>query len=264
MKYLRIKDWGKIYENNRTRELKHLDWIPVPNKQDGDGYTLLVDRPDGAEMLGAWLAILQVASKCGVRGTLLRDSATPHDSASLARITRLPKNVFDKVLSVLVEECKWVEYIDDSSNPAQIPHIPAPNCGLVTMEGKGREGKGIENIERAFSETPPMSRDDFDRMADMRGVPKDCAEWFWNTHDSTNWLDGRGNPIRKVEPLLLNALKVWRSNGTKRSPGFPPTQSVVMARDSNYDSRSPEFKKWQEEHPGQIPPIEILEKNSMQ
>lgn len=57
-----------------------------------------------------------------------------------------------------------------------------------------------------------MSRKDFNTLAEMRGVPQDCAEWFWNTNDARNWIDSHGQLIRKVEPLLLNALKSWRAN----------------------------------------------------
>lgn len=157
MNYLRIKDWSKIYENNRTRELKHMEWIPVPNKHDGDGYTILVDRENGAEMLGAWLAILQVASKCDVRGTLLRDGAVPHNPQSLARITRLNAGVFELAIPILMNECKWLESIKDSSIPAPDCDIPAPDCGLMTMEEKGREGKeekGREGSHAPDSEIP--------------------------------------------------------------------------------------------------------------
>jgi hypothetical protein len=34
---------------------------------DGDGYTELVDHDDGAAHLGAWCAIVQIASKCDPR-----------------------------------------------------------------------------------------------------------------------------------------------------------------------------------------------------
>jgi len=71
----------------------------------------------------------------------------------------------------------------------------------------------------SFAEIPPISRKEFDQIAEVRGVPKDCADWFWNTHDARNWIDTAGHPIRKVEPLLLNALKSWRAKSTtKASP----------------------------------------------
>jgi hypothetical protein len=67
---LRIVDWELHFENNRTKELKRLTWVPFPNRHDGDGYTELLDHPDGAAHYGAWCAMVQVASKCDPRGTL--------------------------------------------------------------------------------------------------------------------------------------------------------------------------------------------------
>ena len=67
---LRVRDWNLLFENNRTRGLKHLDWVPMQNNLDGDGYTELVDHPNGAAHLGAWLAIVWIASRCHTRGTL--------------------------------------------------------------------------------------------------------------------------------------------------------------------------------------------------
>ena len=51
---LRIKDWSEHFENNRTRELKSLTFVCIPNKLDGDGYTELIDHPNGISHYGAW------------------------------------------------------------------------------------------------------------------------------------------------------------------------------------------------------------------
>jgi hypothetical protein len=98
----RVRDWSKHFENNRTRELKELRFVILPNKHDGDGYTELLDHPNGAAHYGAWCSIVQVASKCDPRGTLLRDGARPHDSSSLSRLTRIPKEIFDEALPRLI------------------------------------------------------------------------------------------------------------------------------------------------------------------
>ena len=68
MRVYRVKDWAKHYENNRTAEMKVMRWVPFPNTHDGDGYTQLVSGEEGAAMLGAWVACVQVASKCDPRG----------------------------------------------------------------------------------------------------------------------------------------------------------------------------------------------------
>ena len=160
MKAYRVRNWDRHFENNRTRELKRLEWVPVPNKHDGDGFTDLLDHKNGMAHYGAWHLILQVASKCDPRGTLLRDGAdgvkTPHTASTLARITRgeekAIKDAMDRLVSI-----GWLEIYDD---PALIPHNPAPACGKVPMEWngmeeKGREGKTLsDGFEIFWSEYP--------------------------------------------------------------------------------------------------------------
>jgi len=144
-KLYRIKDWNKHYENNRTRELKRLDWVPVPINHDGDGYTLLTGHDDAPALLGCWLAIVQVAAKCDPRGTLLRRAKMPHDAASLARITRLPQGAIQRALNICEHECNWLEteeLEDGCENPAPSCENPALGC----LEGKGREGKGKKGV----------------------------------------------------------------------------------------------------------------------
>lgn len=148
----RVREWGDNFENNRTRELKKLEWVPMPNKQDGDGYTTLLDHPDGAAHYGAWCAIVGVASKCDPRGTLSRDGARPHDAISLARITRVPIAILTTAISRLVSEVGWLEIVPDpltGKGDTQIPHLPATESHfdasrVRAQEGNGREWKGME------------------------------------------------------------------------------------------------------------------------
>ncbi len=131
-KVYRIKDWSKHYENNRTRDLKEMLWVPIPNAHDGEGYCQMVQGNRGAEVLGAWLACVQVASRCEPRGTLLRKSRTPHTAESLASRTRLSVTAFDEMLKRAVsEDVSWMELIEIPDvkeipqAPAEIPQAPA-------------------------------------------------------------------------------------------------------------------------------------------
>ena len=135
-----ITNWDTRYENNRTRELKTLAWVPVPNSHDGDGYTLLVCRENGAAFLGAWLAILQVASRCDPRGTLLRDGKKPHDAASISRMTRLPVEIIQATLDVCLNKCNWLT-VNGAHEAAEIPHEAAEIPHDTDEEGKGTEQK---------------------------------------------------------------------------------------------------------------------------
>lgn len=104
----RIVDWEKHFENNRTRSVKTMTWIPLPCKQDGDGYTELIDHPDGPVHYACWVTVVQVASRCDPRGTLLRGNGQPHDPASLSRMTRIPETAFQAALPRLVQ-IGWLE-----------------------------------------------------------------------------------------------------------------------------------------------------------
>ena len=142
-----IVKWGDLYENNRTRELANLRWVPIPNSHDSDGYNELVDRKNGAALFGAWIAIVQLASRCKVRGTLTRDNGEPHDARSIARITRISQQCVEDALGVCLSECKWLE-INAPQQGAGIPQDDAPRvCALNGMEGtelNGMEKKGRE------------------------------------------------------------------------------------------------------------------------
>jgi DNA-directed RNA polymerase subunit RPC12/RpoP len=105
----RIVDWENNFENNRTRGMKEMQWVPITNRMDGAGYTALVEGPQGPSRLGCWLAIVEIASTCEVRGTLLRRSRTllPGD---LARMSRLPIDAIEDAISKLLE-IEWLEEI---------------------------------------------------------------------------------------------------------------------------------------------------------
>lgn len=147
MKLYKIRDWDKLFENNRTRDMKRMSWVPVPNRHDGDGYTCLVSRKNGAAIYGAWIVILQVASKCDPRGTLLRAPSKPHDAASISRITRIPEADIQAALIACSDETDWLEV----EELAKIPQEGAENRQegaeipqATDEEWKGREQKGME------------------------------------------------------------------------------------------------------------------------
>lgn len=160
MKAYRIKDWDLHYENNRTRVMSEMRWVPVPNKHDGDGYTCLVEGDDGAALLGCWLAVTQVASKCQPRGTLLRDGDKPHTAASISRITRLPEHLIQKCLEkASSSEVGWLEVIDieDIARERQEGDTKMSGaCLKTTIERNGIERKRRE--EKAWTDCTSKAR----------------------------------------------------------------------------------------------------------
>ena len=120
-----------------------MNWVPVPNNHDGDGYTALASQKNGAAMLGGWLVILQVASRCDPRGTLLRSCKLPHNSESIARITRLPSDVIESTLCFCSSVIHWIDVEDFTTITHECAVIPQEGA-VIPQEGalKGMEGNG--------------------------------------------------------------------------------------------------------------------------
>ena len=170
----RVTNWSENFENNRTRKMKQMMWVPVPNKHDGDGYTELVDRDNGAEMLGAWLAILQVASKCAERGTLVRDNGTPHTPRTISRLTRLSEPVIKEAITLLCsKDVGWLQVVDNSE-VAPSCHEGARSAHPTDEEGNRMEWNGIEGTEGEGSESAAPE------IIKMAMEAKDCRQEFKN------------------------------------------------------------------------------------
>jgi len=129
----RIVNWNTHYENNRTREMRNMSWVPIPVKLAGDGYTEMVEGKDGAAIYGAWVACVLVAASCDPRGTLLRGNGEPHDPRSLSRITRLPTPIIRKMLET-AQLVGWIEDIRPPQEGAGIPQEGAPRVPSLESE----------------------------------------------------------------------------------------------------------------------------------
>jgi hypothetical protein len=157
MTHYRIRDWDKHFENNRTRDMVKMAWVPVPNKHDGEGFQRIMQEPDGIAIYGCWHLILQVASKVRDRGTLLRDDGTPITPDALAIKTgwRNPKQ-FERALAFCsLPEVGWIEVVTDGTEQipqegAGIPQAPARKG----MEGNGIEGNGSKDPAVSGVTTP--------------------------------------------------------------------------------------------------------------
>lgn len=251
MKLYRVKDWNERYENNRTRDLKNMAWVPVPNSHDGDGYTALVCQPDGPALFGAWTVILQVASRCGNpalccggRGTLLRDTGIPHDASSIARMTRFPKDVIAKALEVLSSaEIQWLT-CEEMPTKAQIPQEGAgkphpdaakpqegaPKPHPTDEEQKGMEQKGTEWKEREGGAAAPRARFEKPSVESVRlqmakvGVPESEAEKFMAHYESNGWRVGK-NPMKSWSAAITN----WKLRMPSYSTGKQKPEANQLA-----------------------------------
>jgi hypothetical protein len=150
---LKIRDWKRHFENNRTRELKRMDWVPIPNRMDGAGYLELLDHVNGPTHFAAWIAILEIASRQDDRGVIPQKGAEL--TRRLARISRMPAVIFDEALPRLAQ-LGWIDIdtVPQDGAVSQIPQdpaVPSRDTRAVT-ERKGREGNGTERNGSAAAE----------------------------------------------------------------------------------------------------------------
>ena len=84
-----------------------MNWVAVPNKHDGKGFRRLMRQKNAAAMYGCWHLILQVASKCPVRG-VLADEDGPMTAESLELLTGIDAVVFAQSIAILMD-IGWLE-----------------------------------------------------------------------------------------------------------------------------------------------------------
>jgi len=226
----KITDWNKRFENHRSRELRRMDWVPLPNEMDSDEYTELIDDPQGASFLGVWLALILLASKCEPRGTLVRSGGRPHDPASISRISRIDLAVCRDAIAKIREVGWLTAEVYENSDVAESRDDLAESRGDLAENratGKGREGNGTEGngTERAC-----VLLDDFGKFAEMSHAAEltasetdmDAARFEWNRLDFQQKIDAvRGLSERiaagefsdpAFRPLPQNYLKrrIWQ------------------------------------------------------
>lgn len=105
-----VTNWQEIYENSQSKRVGDLRWVPIPNRHDGETFSELMAHPNGVEIYGAWVLILQVASKCPTRGRLVKDNGVPHSARSLSVKTRAPERVFDLAFDYLTQNTDWLDF----------------------------------------------------------------------------------------------------------------------------------------------------------
>jgi len=232
----RVRNWSEHFENNRSREVKDLQWVPIPNKHDGDGYTELMSHgPAAAAHLGAFVLIVQVASKCNPRGTLMRDGGRPHDCDSLSRLTRCDAEAFDNAIPLLCS-IGWLEWKGDTEewftyciapqcgNPAPSRAVTAPSC--IEENGK-KEGNGMGESEVAPTVAPrrPRKREPFVPPAveevqahlDAIGERRFTGKAFVASYASQGWTKKGGAPVVDWKQCVVT----WQENEKKKFTMFP-------------------------------------------
>ena len=267
MKYYRIKDWDTHFENSRSRAYKDLSWVPLPNSHDGFGYARLMRSARSAEIFAAWVLIVQVASRCQQRGSLLTADKKPYDSEMLAIRTRSQVEWFETAIPMLLD-IGWLEQVTEEK--------PAPlsaRCQHAGLEEKRIEENRREQGEQEFSEgefdekilaipkkapdfagcfaqLATFARDiprDFAQMVYLDWVAKSCFGRFpnycakrWGKAEGQEWLAGLHSEQKRLKQLMA----LLKPNQHARQEEDTHTSLVrKMSRESEDYAKHPEKKR---------------------
>lgn len=143
----RVRNWDALFETSETRKLKHLAWVPIPNKHDGKGFRRLMQA--GPLNYAAWVLILQVASKCPQRG-LLADQDGPLTPSDLSIKTDLPVKTFETALHHLLE-IGWIETLNGEGLPITAGTSPATPADSPVGTELNRTERTEENTKDSCS-----------------------------------------------------------------------------------------------------------------
>lgn len=139
-----IKGWRTHFEVAQTRAVKAMQWVAVPNRHDGKSYRRLMRHPDAGSIYAAWILLVQVASRCPVRGAL-EDEDGPLTADDLEMKTGLPASVYEMAIPVLLsKEIGWLSLTPDRQNAPTIQQTEAPlQCVEAPLQHVAATGQDI-------------------------------------------------------------------------------------------------------------------------
>jgi hypothetical protein len=252
----KIIDWDRHFENNRSRTVENLRWVCVPNKHDGEGFSTIMEQENAAELFAAWVLILQVASKCQVRGSLVRDDGTPLTARSLASKTRGNVSWFTEALNFFTTKVKWMEC---QATDSQVS--PACQATATQVTKKGREENGKEGSEGAPAPDPLPELDsetlarqgkslesiaarltlpaaNFIEHGATVGLSPDQVRQWADSRVSNGWSTGKGKPLTPMTwpadlqnfASAFNQISQKQNHGKNHSNGSRNDQTANAGR----------------------------------
>jgi hypothetical protein len=238
--FYRIKNWQDIYENNRTRGWKNIQWVPIPKRLSGDGYCMIMEdekgnrRKDGPAIFGTFIAIVELAADCNPRGDLLKSDGTPHTFESIGRICRIVPSLIDTTITFCIDSLNWIIIIDLDTNC----EISAGNCRTTakcntilfnSIQDRG-VGEGFEKAKhgkRSKIFIPPTIIE-FKEYCKKNGF-ENIAEKAFKYYSEANppWTDSKGNTVRSWKQKLQG---IWfRDDNKDKNEKSSPQETPGLA-----------------------------------
>jgi hypothetical protein len=245
MSLYRISQWDTLYETHETRKIKKaLAYVKLPNRFDGAGYRRLMTHEDGLTIFGAWILILEVASRCPIRGTLA-DANGPYTAEDIAMKTGTRAEQIEKALGVLSHpRIGWIEELEEHANvnrelavsSGKIAHsVTAPDCAeMIATTIELATGHTVTDSDT----TMRLVRAGADRQAHPSLVAKWIAEFAAMKHK-------QGNSIRSpafFTSVFEEEFPKWRKSLRDEDTSLWPIERHKCVKCSQWSTRFRDFE----------------------
>lgn len=171
----RVRDWSTHFENSQSKKYRTISWVPLPNKHDGKSFRRLMRMPNGLTIYGAWVLIVQIASKCPTRG-VLADSDGPLTADDISLKCDAPTELIADALRVLSSPAVgWLEVQSEHAGSTLLAHSEHATSALPAHS----ECTTLNRIEQKELNTPlpPKGGDaDEDQTPDKQPVQRASAD----------------------------------------------------------------------------------------
>lgn len=185
----RIAKWGEVFEVADSRKCKSLQWVALPIGFESHGYQAMVDEFDdeAPAIYGAWCALVLIAARAPIRGTLASSNGVGFTVSRLSRQACFPAAIFKRLIEwALRPEIGWLEAVCPSGHhpeairtvSGQYPdsirtpsgrHPATPELGLAgdqipsgappASPGSGQR-ESQATTQRTDAETPSLRRNE--------------------------------------------------------------------------------------------------------
>lgn len=155
-------------------------------------------HPDGSIIFTGWILMVQIASKCKPRGTLIKGNGEPHNVTSMAAKCRCPGTWLTFAINYLISNSDWLETkeVTTERHPtdAQVPD--ERQVGVIEGRKEWKEGKEgktslIVELPTGFPETEKNAIEQSFGV----GTPE-FISLIWNKAMGRGGRDAKEIPIR--------------------------------------------------------------------
>lgn len=225
-----IRNWNKLFENNRSRAIEDLRWVAIPNRHDGETFTAIMSHADGAVIFTGWILMVQLASKCKPRGTLLKGNGEPHNVTSMSVKCRCNVSWLTLAINYLVAQTDWLEAKEFIAERQVGDVHPAPERQVGVIEGR----EGMERREEGRPvELPahfPQTVDDAVAQCQTMNIPPLFVIGLWNEAAGLGGKAAYGGQVIENWAFYVNGQYLRKQHGQheraasrpKKSGGFVP------------------------------------------